>query len=64
MNEKTKNMLSHLKGNGQEASNTLLDRSKKLLKNIDFKSPKTATVAGAVGLVAAAGVAYYLMRRK
>lgn len=64
MNEKTKNMLSHLKENGHETANTLLDRTKKAIKNIDFRSRKTATVAGAVGLVAAAGLTYYFMRRK
>lgn len=67
MNRKVKNMvenMQHLNHKNGEAVNSLLDRSKKLLNKVDLKNPRTQLItAGAAGLVAAAGLAYYMVRR-
>lgn len=67
MNRKVKNMvdnMQHLNQKNGEAVNGLLNRSKQLLKKVDFKNPRTQLItAGAAGVVAAAGLAYYMVRR-
>lgn len=71
MDTKVKNMVHNLQQNGEglrkngmEATNGLLQKSAKLLKNINFKDSRTRLItAGAVGIVGAAGLAYYLLSR-
>lgn len=71
MDTKVKNMVHNLQQNGEglrkngmEATTGLLQKSAKLLKNLNFKDSRTRLItAGAVGIVGAAGLAYYLLRR-
>lgn len=65
MNRKVKNTLHSLQENGQATTATLLQKSAKLLKQVNFKNPRTQLItAGAVGLVGAAGLAYYLLNKR
>jgi hypothetical protein len=67
MNEKTKNMLHKMQDMTQQCEVTnksLLQRGKDMLNKINFKGVNKPMVsAGALGLVAAAGLTYYLAKR-
>ncbi len=67
MNEKTKNMLHKMHDMTQEcevAPKSLLQRGKDMINRINFKGVNKPMVsAGALGLVAAAGLTYYLAKR-
>lgn len=59
MNEKVKNMIHNLQqtaSNGEAAACATTDK-------FNFKKPRTLIAAGAVGLLSAAGLAWYLMRK-
>lgn len=60
MNEKAKNMIHNLQ---QTATNGEAVATAAIADRFNFKKPRTLIAAGAVGLLSAAGLAWYLMRK-